>query len=198
MRCWTDDAGGHGFGFPLKYASMLYMPAAHWLRSSSPLFRRPHHLHRDPQAHVTVRIGRAHLDERHVDPDPAAADELGELGQEHRNEVRPAVLHRLAYVGTDEERGVAEAIGVLARIFEPFCTTKEQGTGLGLAIVHRIVTDHKGRVTVARRAERTVFTIELRAMTRSPCAPDGKDAVFAQRYTVRAYTAGMFIEVLGS
>jgi PAS domain S-box-containing protein len=48
-----------------------------------------------------------------------------------------------------------------APIFEPFYTTKEQGTGLGLAIVHRIVTDHKGRVTVARRAERTVFTVEL-------------------------------------
>ena len=47
------------------------------------------------------------------------------------------------------------------RIFEPFFTTKSQGTGLGLSIVHRIVTDHGGEVTAARRDGRTVFTVRL-------------------------------------
>ena len=74
----------------------------------------PHHIHRDAEAHVAVRIGRAHLDERDIDPDPTAADELGDLGQEHRDEVRPALLHRLAHVGPDEERRVPESVGVLA------------------------------------------------------------------------------------
>jgi two-component system, NtrC family, sensor histidine kinase HydH len=47
------------------------------------------------------------------------------------------------------------------RIFEPFFTTKSQGTGLGLSIVQRIVTDHGGDVTAARRDGRTVFTVRL-------------------------------------
>jgi two-component system sensor kinase FixL len=32
------------------------------------------------------------------------------------------------------------------RIFEPFCTTKEQGTGLGLAISKSIIEAHRGRL----------------------------------------------------
>jgi two-component system, LuxR family, sensor kinase FixL len=44
----------------------------------------------------------------------------------------------------DNGRGVAPA--VLARLFEPFCTTKESGTGLGLAISRTIVHSHKGSI----------------------------------------------------
>jgi len=40
--------------------------------------------------------------------------------------------------------GVDPAIA--ARIFDPFCTTKEQGTGLGLAISKSIVGSHRGRI----------------------------------------------------
>jgi two-component system, LuxR family, sensor kinase FixL len=35
---------------------------------------------------------------------------------------------------------------VAGRIFDPFCTTKEQGTGLGLAISKSIVEAHRGRL----------------------------------------------------
>ncbi len=53
----------------------------------------------------------------------------------------------------------------LARVFQPFFTTKAQGrgTGLGLAIVERIVRQHGGQVTLASRVdEGTVVTIRLR------------------------------------
>jgi PAS domain S-box-containing protein len=49
---------------------------------------------------------------------------------------------------TDSGCGIEEEM--LAKIFDPFYTTKknEQGTGLGLAVVHGIVKKHKGEIQV--------------------------------------------------
>jgi signal transduction histidine kinase len=52
---------------------------------------------------------------------------------------------------------------VLPRIFDPFFTTKGvgEGSGLGLDIAHRIVTQHRGQLTVESRAGRTEFAVRL-------------------------------------
>ena len=36
----------------------------------------------------------------------------------------------------------------MARLFEPYVSTKKEGTGLGLAIVHGVVTAHGGWIEV--------------------------------------------------
>ena len=48
------------------------------------------------------------------------------------------------------DTGVGIAPDVLPRVFDPFFTTKptDEGTGLGLSICQRIVTDHRGRLSI--------------------------------------------------
>ncbi|MGC8827572.1 MAG: PAS domain-containing protein, partial [Anaerolineae bacterium] len=61
-----------------------------------------------------------------------------------------------------------EGIGIprehLARIFDPYFTTKQEGSGLGLAVVHSIVRRHGGYITVDSVLGRgATFTIYLPA-----------------------------------
>jgi PAS domain S-box-containing protein len=47
------------------------------------------------------------------------------------------------------------------RIFQPFVTTKSNGTGLGLAISKRIITAHKGNLSVNSFPGGTVFRVQI-------------------------------------
>ncbi|MDR1148100.1 MAG: ATP-binding protein [Spirochaetaceae bacterium] len=50
----------------------------------------------------------------------------------------------------------------IARIFEPYFTTKIKGSGLGLTLVFKIVREHSGEIAVKSKAgEGTCFTIKL-------------------------------------
>lgn len=51
---------------------------------------------------------------------------------------------------------------VLARLFEPFLSTKEYGSGLGLFTSYQIITAHQGRITATSQiGQGTTFTILL-------------------------------------
>jgi signal transduction histidine kinase len=52
----------------------------------------------------------------------------------------------------------------IAKIFDPFYTTKESGTGLGLAISKKIIEEHNGEIEVESiPGQGTIFTIILKA-----------------------------------
>lgn len=63
---------------------------------------------------------------------------------------------------SDTGPGISEEIR--DRIFEPFFTTKPGGTGIGLAIVKRIVTAHKGSISVSSIPGATVFRVHFPAL----------------------------------
>ena len=61
---------------------------------------------------------------------------------------------------SDTGRGIAPEH--IAKIFEPYYSTKETGTGLGLAIVKKAIDDHGGSITVSsEEGSGTTFTIVL-------------------------------------
>lgn len=43
-------------------------------------------------------------------------------------------------------------VEIMARVFEPYVTTKARGTGLGLAIVKKIVDEHHGQISITNRS----------------------------------------------
>ena len=57
------------------------------------------------------------------------------------------------------DNGLGFSTHALAKLFEPYHTTKAQGTGLGLAIVHRIVQDHKASIKVKNQINDTTGAV---------------------------------------
>jgi two-component system sensor histidine kinase PilS (NtrC family) len=76
-------------------------------------------------------------------PSEASQEKSAESRKEGEGESK---LDSVEIVVADE--GVGIAADDLARIFDPFYTTKREGSGLGLATVHRIVASHAGSIRV--------------------------------------------------
>ncbi len=63
---------------------------------------------------------------------------------------------------TFADNGVGIAAEDLAKVFQPYFTTKDVGIGLGLAITERIIKEHGGTISVASTPNiGTVFTVTL-------------------------------------
>jgi len=69
---------------------------------------------------------------------------------------------------TFSDQGTGIAPQDLAKVFQPYFTTKEAGIGLGLAITERIIKEHGGALTVSSSVgEGTTFTVTLPAESRA-------------------------------
>jgi signal transduction histidine kinase len=74
------------------------------------------------------------------------------LSAEAANRVRVEVTDTGRGIDTDD----------IAKIFEPYYSTKDTGTGLGLAIVKKAIDDHGGSISVtSKQGSGTTFTIIL-------------------------------------
>ena len=59
----------------------------------------------------------------------------------------------------DDGPGIPDTL--IAEVFEPFVSGRENGTGLGLALVSKIVADHGAWIALDSRPGRTVFRLSL-------------------------------------
>ncbi len=63
---------------------------------------------------------------------------------------------------TITDNGIGMSADDLAKIFNPFFTTKDKGTGLGLAISHNIIKAHQGTIdAISEEGKGTSFTVKI-------------------------------------
>ena len=103
-------------------------------------------LHRGKISQVVVNLVR----------NAAQASEVGGVVEVTVDEAAGEALVRV------RDRGAGMGPEVLARLGEPFFTTKERGSGLGLGISRRVVDEHAGRLEVeSQPGQGTSVTVRL-------------------------------------
>jgi PAS domain S-box-containing protein len=83
---------------------------------------------------------------------------------------------------TVEDTGCGIPPENIARIFDPYFTTKENGSGLGLATAYAIIQKHEGAITVESCVgEGTTFHIYLPASDTAPIRSSGETQIFVRK-----------------
>lgn len=125
-------------------ASLLSLAATNVVRNACEAVGE----HDAPRASASQRRVEVRAERRRV---VIASDAKAGAAGERRDAV--------AIIVTDTGPGVPEE--ALARVFNPFFTTRHTGTGLGLAIVHRVMDAHAGSVSIRNNAPDPGATVEL-------------------------------------
>jgi two-component system, NtrC family, nitrogen regulation sensor histidine kinase NtrY len=95
-----------------------------------------------------------------------ALENQAERGASPGIEVRTELAgDRVRLAVSDNGGGFPEEL--MARIFEPYVTTKPRGTGLGLAMVKKIVDEHHGSVAIENRPSRGASVSVLLPLTKA-------------------------------
>lgn len=91
-----------------------------------------------------------------------ACEAMKERGRLKVRTRRESLRNRLYAAVSFEDTGGGIDPAVIANIFNPFFTTKENGTGLGLAISEKIVRNHGGMIEIENMPGKgAVFTVYL-------------------------------------
>jgi PAS domain S-box-containing protein len=152
-------------------------------------------------AHLSLSGSGARPEYRFTDPLPPVEIDRGQIGQVVQNLVMNAdqampsggtlviaaesveqaeggalPLGTGRYVKvTVQDQGIGMSEKVLARIFDPYYTTKEFGHGLGLSIAHTIISNHGGHIGASSEPEvGTTFEFYL-PVSEKPVAGDVKE-----------------------
>jgi signal transduction histidine kinase len=155
---------------PVELAEPLHQAVA----AAAPRFReRRAVLEVPPEAGrgVRVRADAAALEQLFLNLLLNAADALGAAGRAGI-EVDAGEVARIVVW----DRGPGMSPTTLARVFEPFFSTKSEGTGLGLPIAQRIALSHSGDMAIESEPGRgTIVTVRLPLVRNGPAVGTGTE-----------------------
>lgn len=92
-----------------------------------------------------------------------AIDAIDHVGEDHPGKIEISTHQEDKWVVISiRDNGHGMDHNTLARLFDPFFSTKEAGTGLGLSVSYRIIKNHGGTIAVdSKVGEGTTFRISL-------------------------------------
>jgi signal transduction histidine kinase len=108
-------------------------------------------------------ISKVEIDEKYIKQALMNIIKNGIAAMEEGGTLTLSTWEDNGYVHTDiRDTGVGISDEKIAKIFEPYYTTKDFGSGLGLTVVYKVVREHGGEISVqSNEGEGTTFTISL-------------------------------------